>query len=165
MNEWRKATRIGVIGGRTADNKTLEAAKQVGELIARAGAVLVCGGLGGVMAAAASGARKAGGLTVGILPGNEPGEANIHIDVPIATGLGYTRNSLVAMNSDALIAINGGYGTLSEIAYGNIYDKPVIGLGTWNIDGVIVAGSPDKAVELALQAVKGAGKSGPLSRD
>ena len=165
MYDFRKRTRIGVIGGRTADKKTLEAAKQVGELIARAGAVLVCGGLGGVMAAAASGARKAGGLTVGILPGNDPGEANIHIDVPIATGLGYTRNSLVAMNSDALIAIDGGYGTLSEIAYGNIYDKPVIGLGTWKIDGVIVAESPEKAVELALKAVKGAGKSGPLKRD
>jgi hypothetical protein len=120
MNDFRRKLRIGVIGGRAADKKTLEAARQVGEIIARAGAVLVCGGLGGVMAAAAAGARKADGLTVGILPGNDPAEANTHIDVPIATGLGYTRNSLVAMNSDALIAVDGGYGTLSEIAYGNI---------------------------------------------
>jgi uncharacterized protein (TIGR00725 family) len=158
MSDWRKRIRIGVIGGRTADKKTHEAARQVGELIARAGAVLVCGGLGGVMAAAASGARKAGGLTVGILPGNDPGEANIDIDVPIATGLGYTRNSLVAMNSDALIAIDGGHGTLSEIAYGNIYGKPVIGLATWKVDGVIVAPAPEKAVELAFEAVKHRGR-------
>jgi uncharacterized protein (TIGR00725 family) len=158
MNDFRKATRIGVIGGRAGDKQTLETARRVGELIARAGAVLVCGGLGGVMAAAASGARKADGLTVGIIPGNDPGEANSHIDVPIATGLGYTRNSLVAMNSDALIAIDGGFGTLSEIAYGNIYDKPVIGLGTWKIEGVIVAGSPEKAVELAIEAAKSRGR-------
>src|SRR5512136_1232350 len=152
MNDLRNRVRIGVIGGRTADKKTAEAARRVGELVAKAGAVLVCGGLGGVMAAAASGARQAGGLTVGIIPGNDPGEANIDIDVPIATGLGYTRNSLVAMNSDALIAIDGGYGTLSEIAYGNIYDKTVIGLATWEIAGVVAARSPKKAVELALQA-------------
>ncbi len=137
MNDFRNRPRIGVIGGRTADKKTAEAASRVGELIAKAGAILVCGGLGGVMAAAASGARQAGGLTVGILPGKAPEEANIDIDVPIATGLGFTRNSLVAMNSDALIAIDGGHGTLSEIAYGNIYDKPVIGLATWQIEGVI----------------------------
>jgi len=158
MNDWRKATRIGVIGGRTADKKTAAAARRVGELVAKAGAVLVCGGLGGVMAAAAAGARQAGGLTVGIIPGNDPGEANMDIDVPIATGLGYTRNSLVAMNSDALIAIDGGYGTLSEIAYGNIYNKPVIGLASWQLDGVIVAESPEKAVALALEAVKKPGR-------
>jgi hypothetical protein len=158
MNNFRKKTRIGVIGGRTADKRTAAAARRVGELVAKAGAVLVCGGLGGVMAAAASGARQAGGLTVGIIPGNDPGEASIDIDVPVATGLGYTRNSLVAMNSDALIAIDGGYGTLSEIAYGNIYNKPVIGLATWELDGVIAAESPDKAVELALKAVKDWGR-------
>jgi hypothetical protein len=152
MNDFRHRPRIGVIGGRAADKKTAEAARRVGELVAGAGAVLVCGGLGGVMAAAAAGARKAGGLTVGILPGNDPGEANGHIDVPIATGLGYTRNSLVAMNSDALIAIDGGFGTLSEIAYGNIYGKPVVGLGTWKIEGLTAADSPEKAVELALEA-------------
>jgi hypothetical protein len=152
MNEWRKMRRIGVIGGRSGDKEILETARRVGELIARSGAVLVCGGLGGVMAAAASGARLAGGLTVGIIPGNDPGEANIHIDVPIATGLGFTRNSLVIMNSDALIAIDGGYGTLSEIAYGNIYGKTVIGLKTWEIDGVVRADSPEEAVRLALAA-------------
>lgn len=154
MNEWRERTRIGVIGGRSGDKETLETARKVGELIAKSGAILVCGGLGGVMAAAATGARQAGGLTVGIIPGNDPAEANAHIDVPIATGLGYTRNSLVAMNSDALIAIDGGYGTLSEIAYGNIYGKRVIGLKTWGVEGVVMAGSPEEAVRLALDARK-----------
>ncbi len=154
MNSFRKRPRIGVIGGRTADRKTAEAARRVGELIAEAGAVLVCGGLGGVMAAAARGARQAGGLTVGILPGNDPGEANADIDIPVATGLGYTRNSLVAMNSDALIAVDGGHGTLSEIAYGNIYDKPVIGLATWAVEGVTAADSPERAVALALAAIQ-----------
>ncbi len=159
MNDFRNRIRIGVIGGRSADKKTIETARLVGELIARAGAVLVCGGLGGVMAASAYGARQAGGLTVGIIPGEDPDEANNHIDVPIATGLGFTRNSLVAMNSEALIAIDGGYGTLSEIAYGNIYEKPVIGLATWAVEGVTPAESPEKAVELALRAIKSARKS------
>ncbi len=113
MSEWRKKTRIGVIGGSKPDKRSLEAAYRVGQLIAEAGAVLICGGLGGVMEAAASGAKKAGGLTVGILPGTHPYEANSSIDVPIATGMGYSRNSLVAMNSDVLIAIDGEYGTLT----------------------------------------------------
>jgi uncharacterized protein (TIGR00725 family) len=147
--EWR---RIGVIGGARADNAALEAAVQVGRLIAGAGAVLICGGLGGVMEAAARGAKAAGGLTVGILPGSSPSDANPFIDVPIATGLGFTRNSLVAMNADTLIAVDGEYGTLSEIAYGIILGKRVIGLGTWDIRGVLVAKSPEEAVSLALQS-------------
>lgn len=151
MNEWRKRVRVGVIGGSKPDKNHLEMAGKVGELVARAGAILVCGGLGGVMAAAASAARKAGGLTVGIIPGSVPGDANPHIDVPIATGMGYSRNSLVAMNSDVLIAIDGEYGTLTEIAYGNIYGKKVIGLDTWEIKGVVAASSPEEAVALALQ--------------
>lgn len=103
------------------------------------------------MEAAAAGAKKAEGLTIGIIPGSNPTEANPHIDVPIATGLGYTRNSLVAMNSDVLIAVDGEYGTLSEIAYGNIYGKKVIGIGTWEIQGVLKSSSAEEAVELALQ--------------
>jgi uncharacterized protein (TIGR00725 family) len=150
MSEWRERIRIGVIGGSQPDQSSIEAASKVGELIAKAGAVLVCGGLGGVMEAAASGAKKAGGLTVGILPGTHPDEANPFIDVPIATGMGYSRNALVAMNVDVLIAIDGEYGTLSEIAYGNIYGRRVIGLGTWEVKGVIRAGSPEEAVRLAL---------------
>jgi uncharacterized protein (TIGR00725 family) len=104
------------------------------------------------MEAAARGAKAAGGLTVGILPGSSPSDANPFIDIPIATGLGFTRNSLVAMNADALIAIDGEYGTLSEIAYGIILGKKVIGLGTWDIRGVLPAKSPEEAVSLALRS-------------
>lgn len=150
MTDIRKRLRVGVIGGARPDMAAREAAAKVGELIAKAGAVLVCGGLGGVMEAAALGARRAGGLTIGILPGSSTAEANPSIDVPIATGIGYARNSLVALNADALIAIDGEYGTLSEIAYGVIYGKTVVGLGTWDIRGVIQARTPEEAVRLAL---------------
>ena len=162
----RERRRIGVIGGARADVASLETAVELGRLIAGAGAILVCGGLGGVMEAAARGAKSAGGLTVGILPGSSPSDANPFIDVPIATGLGFTRNSLVAMNADVLIAIDGEYGTLSEIAFGIILGKKVIGLGTWDIRGVLPAGSPEEAVSLALRSVSpsDAAKDGKISR-
>ena len=150
--ELKKKMRIGVIGGSKADRESLQTAFNVGKLIAEKGAILICGGLVGVMEAACRGAKQAGGLTVGILPGNSRHEANLHIDIAIATGLGYSRNSLVAMNSDVLIAIDGEYGTLTEIAYGCIYGKKIIGLGTWDIEGVIKASSAEEAVELALKA-------------
>jgi hypothetical protein len=102
------------------------------------------------MEEAARGAKEAGGATIGILPGNRASDANPYIDIAIATGLGYTRNSLVAMNADVLIAVDGEYGTLSEIAFGRIYGKEVIGLGSWDIQGVTPAETPDEAVELAL---------------
>lgn len=143
--------RIGVVGGARADIASLEAAGRVGRLIAGAGAVLVCGGLGGVMEAASRGTREANGLAVGILPGTAPSGANKFVDLPIATGLGTTRNSLVALNADVLIAIDGKYGTLSEIAFGIIYGKKVIGLGTWDIKGVVPARTPEEAVELAFK--------------
>jgi hypothetical protein len=147
----RKKLRIGVIGGSRAEHKSLEAAFRVGQLIAEKGAILVCGGLSGVMEAASRGAKQAGGLTIGILPGSSPQDANPHIDIAVATGLGYSRNSLVAMNSDVLIAVAGEYGTLTEIAYGRIYGKKIIGLGTWDIEGVIQANSPEEAVNLAFK--------------
>ena len=150
--ESKKKIRMGVIGGSKAGTKSLQIAFTVGKLIAEKGAILVCGGLGGVMEAASRGAKQAGGLTIGILPGNSRHEANPFIDVAIATGLGYSRNSLVAMNSDVLIAVDGEYGTLTEIAYGCIYGKKIIGLGTWNIEGVIKAESAEEAVELAWKA-------------
>jgi uncharacterized protein (TIGR00725 family) len=154
MSDCRKRIRIGVIGGNCPDNKSILMAFQVGRLIAEAGAILVCGGMGGVMEAAASGAKHAGGLTIGIIPGHTPSEANQSIDLPIATGMGYTRNSLVVMNADALIAIDGEFGTLSEIAFGNIYGKKVIGLDTWEVEGVTKAKSPEEAVAMAIQAGK-----------
>lgn len=150
MKDFRKRTRIAVIGGSRPARPALDVAHEVGRLIARAGAILVCGGLGGVMEAASRGAREEGGLVVGILPGGTPGDANAWVDVPIATGLGYTRNALVVMNADAVIAVDGEYGTLSEIAYGLIHGKPVVGLGTWEVRGVVVAATAEEAVRRAL---------------
>lgn len=146
----RGRTRVAVIGGSRPGRAALDQAFEVGRLLARRGAVLVCGGLGGVMEAAARGARSEGGLTVGILPGLNPSDANPSIDIPVATGLGYTRNSLVVMNADAVIAVDGEYGTLSEIAYGLIYGKKVVGLGTWEVKGVLAAADPEEAVRMAL---------------
>jgi uncharacterized protein (TIGR00725 family) len=149
--ELKKKIRIGVIGGSKPDTKSRQVAFKVGQLIAEKGAILICGGLSGVMEAASRGAKQAGGLTLGILPGNSPQDANPYIDIAVATGLGYGRNSLVAMNSDVIIAIDGQYGTLTEIAYGSIYGKKIIGLGTWDIQGVIKAESAEEAVNLALK--------------
>jgi uncharacterized protein (TIGR00725 family) len=149
--EMRKKIRIGVIGGSSPDKESRQDAFRVGRLIAEKGAILVCGGLSGVMEAACRGAKEAGGFTMGILPGNSLDDANIYVDIPVATGLGYGRNSLVAMNSDVIIAIDGQYGTLSEIAYGCIYGKKVIGMGTWDVEGVIQVDSPEQAVNEALK--------------
>ena len=147
----RKKVRVGVIGGGSPEMKFRQIAFEVGKFIAEKGAILVCGGLSGVMEAASQGAKEAGGLTIGILPGNNPNQANPYIDIPIATNMGHSRNSLVALNSDVLIAVNGQYGTLSEIAFGCVYRKKIIGLGTWDIKGVLPAETPEEAVKLALK--------------
>ncbi len=147
----QKKLRIGVIGGATPEPKFRQIAYDVGRLVAEKGAILVCGGLSGIMEAAARGAKKRGGLTIGILPGVSLQDANPYIDIPIATGIGYGRNSLVAMNADVLIAVNGRFGTLTEIAYGNIYQKRVIGIGTWKIEGVVQVETAEEAVEEALK--------------
>jgi uncharacterized protein (TIGR00725 family) len=110
----------------------------------------VCGGLGGVMEAACRGAAGAGGTTLGLLPGTDRHDANPHVSVAVATGLGEGRNALVVRAADAVVAIGGGYGTLSEIALALKAGKPVIGLGTWEIDGVQMAGDPEAAVQAAL---------------
>jgi len=155
MKDIRKRIRIAVIGGSRAGRQAVENAFEVGRLIARSGAVVVCGGLGGVMEAACRGAREEGGLVVGILPGGCPADANPWVDIPIATGLGYTRNALVVMNADAVIAIDGEYGTLSEIAYGKIHGKKVVGLGTWEVKGIVAATTPEEAVRMALEGLAG----------
>lgn len=124
----------------------------VGRLIAEGGALLVCGGLGGVMEAACRGAAGAGGITVGLLPGVERGDANPHVSVAVATGLGEGRNALIVRAADTVVAIGGGYGTLSEIALALRAGKPVIGLDTWEIDGVQGAADPEAAVRSALSA-------------
>ena len=155
MKDIRKRIRIAVIGGSRPGRQALEAAFEVGRLVARAGAIVVCGGLGGVMEAAARGAREEGGFVAGILPGGSPDDANPWVDLPVATGLGYTRNALVVMNADAVVAIDGEYGTLSEIAYGKIHGKKVVGLGTWDVKGVETATTPEEAVRLALEGLDG----------
>jgi len=142
---------IAVIGpGSGASVAELAQAEEAGAAIASAGATLVCGGLGGVMEAACRGARGEGGTTVGILPGPDRGAANPHVSVAVPTGLGEARNALVVRAADALIAVGGAYGTLSEIALALKAGKPVIGLGTWEIDGVERAEGPDAAVDTAL---------------
>jgi uncharacterized protein (TIGR00725 family) len=123
---------IGIIGESEFSHAANEAlAEETGRLIAAGGHVLVCGGLSGVMEAACRGARSAGGQTIGILPGTDRAEANPYVSVPVPTGLGQMRNVVIVLTADVLIAIGGGYGTLSEIGYALRCGKPVIGLGTW----------------------------------
>ena len=119
---------IAVIGGSTCTTEEAAVAEETGRLLAQRGAILVCGGLGGVVEAAARGARANGGTTVGILPGPDPAAANAHIAIPLATGLGEMRNFLIVRTAHALIAIGGGVGTLSEIALAQRIGKPVVGL-------------------------------------
>jgi uncharacterized protein (TIGR00725 family) len=151
-NNLRKARRVAIIGGHQPDQESLDLAYETGRRLAEGGAILICGGLTGVMEAAARGAKEAGGLTIGILPGTNPEEANPFIDLGLATGLGFNRNSMVVLNAGSVIAIDGEYGTLNEIAFARIYNKKVVGLNTWKVDGVITASSAKEAVELALSA-------------
>ncbi len=128
-------------------------AYEVGRLIARAGAILVCGGRGGVMEAACQGAIEEKGLTIGILPSADVKEANPYVRIPIATGMGMGRNVIIAQTAQAFIAVDGQYGTLSEIAFALQLGKPVICLQPWlTIPGVQVANSPEEAVDLAIKS-------------
>ena len=143
---------IGVIGPGECSEATAALAEKVGSAIARHGATLVCGGLGGVMRAAARGAKAAGGTTLGIIPGSDFSAANEYIDVVVPSGLGEARNALVVRASVAIVAIQGGYGTLSEIAFALKTGRPVVGLDTWNISKeIICASNPDEAVEKAIR--------------
>jgi uncharacterized protein (TIGR00725 family) len=137
-------------GGGGAGSGALADAEAVGAQLAQRGAVLVCGGLGGVMQAACRGARSHGGVTLGILPGEDRAAANPWVAVAVATGLGELRNGLVVRCSDAVIAIGGGLGTLSEIALALKAGTPVVGVRTWQIDGVRDAADAATAVALAL---------------
>ncbi len=144
---------IAVIGGRRTEKALLKQAEEVGRLIAKRGATLICGGLSGVMEAASKGAKTEGGLTVGILPQNDSKEANQYIDIPIPTGLGIGRNVIIARAADALIAVGGEYGTLSEIAFALQMGKPVIGIKSWDIKGVISVESAVEAVNKIFELV------------
>jgi len=141
---------VAVVGPGEASTTELAAAEAAGAELARRGAVVVCGGLGGVMEAACRGAKGAGGMTVGILPGFDRVAANPFVDFALPTGLGEARNALVARAADGLVAVGGGYGTLSEIALALKAGKRVVGVATWDIEGIEVAGSAEDAVEAVL---------------
>jgi len=128
---------ISVIGGHDTDGEVEQLAHKVGKIIAKVGAILVCGGLSGVMQAASKGAKEAGGLTIGLLPGTEKKDANPHIDIALPTSIGYARNAIVACSADIIVALPGSHGTLSEISFGQVYKRPIIDLGNWNRDGLI----------------------------
>jgi len=153
---------VAVVGGAQCSREEAKLAEAVGIELAKRGVVLICGGLGGVMAAACKGARSAKGKTVGILPGYTREEANPYVDIPIVTGMGEARNVIVVNSAQAVIAIGGKFGTLSEIAYALRNSIPVIGLNTWSLSkkgrsvrSIIAAQTPKEAVEKALAAIKG----------
>jgi uncharacterized protein (TIGR00725 family) len=149
---------IAVVGPGRADQSQLAEAEAVGRGLAEAGAVVVSGGLGGVMEAACRGAREAGGITLGLLPGSDRAAANAWVSVAVPTGLGEARNALVVRAADAVIAVAGEYGTLSEIALALKAGKPVVGIGTWDLgrdpDPITRARDGAEAVALALAAVR-----------
>jgi len=152
---------IAVIGDSSCSPEEAKLAESVGELLAQQGTTIVCGGLGGVMEAACRGAKSKGGLTIGILPGQDPSAANPWVDIPVATGIGEARNVAVVKSAQAVIAIGGRYGTLSEIAYALKSNIPVIGLNTWSLsrngqkdDSIIRVRSAAEAVDKAISLTK-----------
>lgn len=138
---------VAVIGGYKCSKKAYKIAEKLGFLIAQEGWILICGGGGGVMEAASKGARAGGGLVVGILPSFEGEEANPYLDVKIPTGLGYARNFLIVRAADCLVAVDGKYGTLSEIAFALNEGKRVYGIDTWDIKGIIKVKTPQEAIK------------------
>jgi len=136
---------IAVIGGSQISPKVEKLARAVGKMIAESGCVLVCGGLGGAMEAAAKGAQEAGGLTIGLLPGKVKTDANAYIDIALPTTIGFARNAMVAASGDIIVALPGSHGTNSEICYALVYKRPVIDLGGWKIKGMIPAGNVARA--------------------
>ncbi|MCK4354137.1 MAG: TIGR00725 family protein [Dehalococcoidia bacterium] len=152
---------IAVVGDSSCPPEETKVAETVGELLAQRGAIVICGGLGGVMAAACRGAKSKGGLAIGVLPGEDASMANPWVGIPIVTGVGYARNMAVVKSAQAVIAIGGNYGTLSEIAYALKSNIPVIGLNTWSLsrngredDPIIRANSAQEAVRKAISLAK-----------
>ena len=147
---------VAVCGPGSATEEEERWAEEVGRRLAEAGAVLLCGGLGGVMDAAARGASRAGGTVVGILPGEDRLGASEHLTVAVPTGMGEARNAIIARAADAVIAVGGEWGTLSEIALARKMGTPVVGLRTWDLgrpEDIIDARTPEDAVERALDLV------------
>jgi uncharacterized protein (TIGR00725 family) len=138
---------IAVIGESSCDGVICGIAEKVGRGIAENGWAVITGGLGGVMESACKGAKQAGGLTIGILPGFSRRDANQYVDLPLVTGMSHARNVIIAYSADAVIAVSGSYGTLSEIAIALKLGKPVIGIKTWDsIEGVLMVNTPDEAI-------------------
>ncbi|MFH0877089.1 MAG: TIGR00725 family protein [Candidatus Omnitrophota bacterium] len=162
MSISKKKTIVAVIGGHKCSNEVEEIAMKLGKLLAKVGVTLVCGGLNGVMKAVSRGMQEGGGVTVGILPGENKQDANPYVDIPIPTGLGYTRNTLVAGCADIIIALAGEYGTLSEIAFALNMKKPVIGIGSWDIKGMRQVNTPEEAVALVKTIVNDTKGTGPF---
>ncbi|MBA7575531.1 hypothetical protein ES708_17361 [subsurface metagenome] len=148
---------VGVIGGRICSREIGKTAFETGRLIAEQGWILVCGGMGGVMEKACEGSFTSGGITIGILPGNCRKDGNPFLSYSIVTGLAEVRNSIIVKSSNGVIAISGSHGTLSEIAFANLYNIPVVGIDTWELPGpetgerrlnIIKADTPQEAVKL-----------------
>lgn len=165
MIEYKKKDniiKISVIGGSKVDSDIYNLAYKVGKEIAKNGAVLICGGLTGTMEAVCKGAKEEGGLTIGILPSQDEKDANKYVDIIIPTGMGYARNVPIILSSHAVIAIDGSYGTLSEIGYSLTYNKPIIGLKTWearpyyseNTPFILRAETAEEAVKIAIKEAK-----------
>ncbi|MFA6430872.1 MAG: TIGR00725 family protein [Candidatus Margulisiibacteriota bacterium] len=161
-NNYKDKKFIAVIGESQASEEVAKLAEEVGRLIAKAGAVLVCGALKGVMEHACKGAKSAGGTTIGILPGSKREDANPYIDFPIITGIGYARNKLVVKSGQVVIAVGGSHGTLSEIAFALGYKIPVVGLKTWTFihhsgkldQEVHYVNTPQEAIDTALKLIR-----------
>ena len=152
---------VAVIGTRQPSPEESKLAEEVGRELAKNGAVLICGGLGGVMEDACRGACAEGGLTIGVIPGDDRKSANPYVQIPIVTGIGYARNVIIVKSAQAIIAVGGGYGTLTEIGYALDSKKPVIGLKTWKFSrnnhmdkSIIRARNAKEAVSKALKLVK-----------
>jgi uncharacterized protein (TIGR00725 family) len=147
---------VAVVGASDPRPEDIEHAHAAGRRLAELGAIVVTGGRGGVMEAASRGAKEAGGLTVGILPGLDRSDANPFLDVSLPTGLGEMRNGLIARSAEALVAVGGAWGTLAEIAFARAAGKPVFGVGTWELgeDGVVVVESGVEAAERAVAAIR-----------
>jgi len=149
---------IGVIGGSAVNKEIYKKAFQTGALIAKKGGFVVCGGLSGVMEAACKGAKSEGGTTIGILPGKSKSAANPYVDIPVPTGIGEARNVVIVNTAAGFIAIDGKEGTLSEIAFALKQKKPVMGIDTFNIKGVVKCGSPEEAVKKLFGLIRKEGK-------
>ena len=151
----KRRIQIGVIGGRNASPEHLTLAEEAGRLIAEQEAILVCGGLGGVMEAACRGAKSAGGITVGVLPSASVEERNPWVDIALPTGMGIARNALVVHASDGVVAVGGAYGTLSEMAFAKQEGKPLISCKGWVFDQTVaVAEDATEAVEYVFAEIK-----------